>query len=180
MRDTLSDLVAQLRLMINDPAGDAATFSDDAIADVLDNNSTISDYVSLLPKPEISNGVTQYKKFEARHRNWESDAQLVNGSYEGITAETCDYKRGLFTFAESQPLPVMIHGVYFDLNGAAAELWGMKASIWADQFDQSVDGGNFSLSQKYDHAVSKQKEFSRLSVKGAGMTLLRRVDVADA
>lgn len=180
MRETLSDLVAQLRLMINEPEGSSPAFSDDVIADALDNNSVFSDYVSLVPRPEIVNGVTQYKVFEARHRNWEANAQLVNGSYEVITASTCDYKRGLFTFELSQGLPVMIYGTYFDLNGAAAELWGMKASIYADQFDQSVDGGNFSLSQKYDHALSKQKEFSRLSVKGAGMTLLRRVDVADA
>ena len=122
MRETLSDLVAQLRLMINDPAGSGTTFSDDVLADVLDNNSMISEYMPLTPRPEITNGVTQYKVFEVRHRNWEANARLVNGSYEAITANTCDYKRGLFTFETSQNLPVMIHGTYFDLNGAAAEL----------------------------------------------------------
>jgi len=180
MRETLSDLVALLRLMINDPAGDSALLSDDALADALDNNSHLDEYVALRVRSTIEDGVVVYKSFESVHRYWEEGVQLVDGSYHALTPTASDLKRGIFTFSASQSLPVLSYGTWFDINGAAAELWGIKASIFADQFDQSVDGGNFSLSQKYDHAVSKQKEYSRLSLKGANVTLLRRIDVADA
>lgn len=41
----------------------------------------------------------------------------------------------------------------YDLNAAAAEVWQEKAGALSERYDFKADGGDFAISQAYDHAV---------------------------
>lgn len=41
----------------------------------------------------------------------------------------------------------------YDLNHAAADIWGEKASELAEEFDFNADGGSYATSQKYKNAM---------------------------
>ena len=43
----------------------------------------------------------------------------------------------------------------YDLHMAAAAIWEEKAALYALKFDFSADGGNYSRSQEYDHAMQQ-------------------------
>lgn len=47
----------------------------------------------------------------------------------------------------------------YDLNAAAADIWGEKAAVLAGDFDFSADGGNYSRSQAYEQAMKQVKHF---------------------
>jgi len=54
----------------------------------------------------------------------------------------------------------------YDLNAAAADVWQEKLAALSNQTDFSADGGNFSLSQKFEHAEKMVKHYrSRRSAK---------------
>ena len=48
----------------------------------------------------------------------------------------------------------------YDLNAAAAEIWGEKAGAVSDEFDFAADGGNFSRSQKEEAYMVKSRWYS--------------------
>lgn len=50
--------------------------------------------------------------------------------------------------------------VTYDLNAAAADIWQEKAALWADKYNFSADGGNYSRSNAYEQAM-KQVRFYR-------------------
>lgn len=41
----------------------------------------------------------------------------------------------------------------YDLNAAAADIWGEKAAALQGQYDFSADGGSYSRGQQYEQAV---------------------------
>jgi len=54
----------------------------------------------------------------------------------------------------------------YDLNASASQVWQEKAATVAANFDFTADGGNFTQSQEYIHAISMARFFlARASVK---------------
>jgi len=47
----------------------------------------------------------------------------------------------------------------YDLNAAAAEVWGEKAAALAANFDVNADGASMALSQKYAHACERARYY---------------------
>ena len=47
----------------------------------------------------------------------------------------------------------------YDLNAAAADIWEEKAAALADDYDFAADGGNYSRSQAYRHAIDQAKHY---------------------
>ena len=47
----------------------------------------------------------------------------------------------------------------YDLNAAAANIWGRKASALASMYDFSADGGKFSRSQIYEQAKAQARYY---------------------
>ena len=43
----------------------------------------------------------------------------------------------------------------YDLHAAAADIWEEKAATWADKYDFSADGGNYSRSKVYEQMMAK-------------------------
>jgi hypothetical protein len=57
---------------------------------------------------------------------------------------------------------VMLNPVWiptFDLNSAAADIWQEKATAYTGDFDFSADGGSFSRSQVYEHAMQQARYY---------------------
>jgi len=179
VRSTMAELITEMRLMVHDPSGDTALFSDQEIQDALDQNAYQSEYEQMVPISKVApGGVTVYKKFVAQHAYWESDVELVSGDYAVLTPTSSDLKSGTWLFESSQNLPVLIYGVWYDMHGTAGELWGLKAGKCAEQFDSGINGDSYALHQKYDQAIAESKRHRIYSQKGCGVTHLRRSDVA--
>jgi len=180
VRVSMSGLITQARLLANDPSGASAVFTDQQVQDILDQNAFQAMYEQLSEIENIAaGGAVEYKKFSAARGYWESDTLLVNGNYAQLTPSDSDFLAGVWKFTSTQSLPVLIYGVWYDINAAAAELWKLKATKFAEQFDAAVDGASYSLSQKYNQALTMAKEFRSKAVGSSGITHLRRSDVAD-
>lgn len=178
VRTSMSELITHLRLLIDDPSGATALFTDQQLQDVLDQNSTLAMYEQLTPLHSIaSGGVVEYKKFNAEHIYWETDTIITDADYDTLTATSVDYKAGLWTFATAQELPILVYGNWYDMMSAAADGWDLKAAIYAGRFDFSADGGTYSQSKQYDQALAIAKQFRAKSLKSNGIVYLRRTDV---
>mgnify|MGYP001206570367 CR=1 FL=1 len=47
----------------------------------------------------------------------------------------------------------------YDLNAAAADIWEEKAAAVADEHDFAADGGNYSVSQKYEQYMKAARRY---------------------
>lgn len=54
----------------------------------------------------------------------------------------------------------------YDLNAAAAEVWGEKAAALSAAFDFTADGGTFSRSQAHAQALKMQRHYAARRVPG--------------
>lgn len=176
VRDSMSALITQVRLLINDT--DSLLFTSQQIQDILDQNAYIASYEPLNTLETIAaGGVLEYKEFQSDHVYFEADTILTDTAYNEISPDTSDFALGYFTFETSQVIPLLVYGWYYDINNAAADLWDMKASKYADQFDFAADGGDFKLSQKVEQAKKQASEFRAKSIKSSGMNIIERTDV---
>lgn len=147
-RASMAALITQVRLLIGDPAGASATFSDDELQSFLDNNAADVFYEPLTPEPSIAaGGATQYLTWRAGAPWWEASEVLTDGSYNVLTVATADRQRGRWTFGESQSA-VLIRGARYDVYLAGAEavdVWLAKVKL---AYDFSADGGDYKRSQQ--------------------------------
>jgi hypothetical protein len=68
----------------------------------------------------------------------------------------------------------------YDLNASAADIWEEKAALRADDFDFSVDGGNYTRSQAYEQAMKQARYYrSRRSHKTIEMESTPKEDVVE-
>ncbi len=146
-RPSMAALIAQVRLLIADPAGDSATFTDDELQAFLDNNAVDVFYEPLTPVPTVEpGGATQHLVWHAAAGWWEANEALVDDGYYPLTPTGADRQRGRWTFATSQN-GVRIRGVRYDVYMAAYEAvqaWKAKLKL---SYDFSADGGNYRRSQ---------------------------------
>jgi hypothetical protein len=147
-RASMAALITQVRLLVGDPAGASATFSDDELQTFLDNNAADVFYEPLTPEPSIAaGGVTQYLTWRASVGWWEASEVLTDGSYNVLAAATADRQRGRWTFDASQSA-VLIRGARYDVYLAGAEavdVWLAKVKL---AYDFSADGGDYKRSQQ--------------------------------
>jgi len=177
-RPSMAALISKLRILANDTT--SQIFSDDQLQAILDQRAVISKSESLTPLPNILPGGTiSYTEFVAVHNYFDDDAQLRDIQYNPLTPATADFSLGYFTFSASQSLPVLIYGRYYDINGAAADAWDIKAAKYADGFDFSADGASFSRSQRVAQAERQARLFRANSFSASAMTIIRRTDVIE-
>jgi hypothetical protein len=147
-RASMAALLTQMRLLIADPAGASATFSDDELQSFLDNNATDVWYEPLQPEPTIApGGATAYLTWRASAGWWEASEVLTDSSYNVLTVATADRQRGRWTFATHQAA-VLLRGARYDIYLAAAEAvdaWSAKLKL---AYDFSADGGDYKRSQQ--------------------------------
>lgn len=180
-RTSMTAIVEVVRVLVNDPHDTAAMFSDLVIQDVLDQYATVAVYEVLTPVENItSDGTMQYKMFTSVHTYWEeftTSGSVVDGDYDVLSPATSNYQTGVWTFSATQNLPVLVYGTFYDINGAAAELWERKASKYADRFDFTADGSSYTRSQLVKHALDMASKYRGQSPRSQGTGYLTRSDV---
>lgn len=88
-----------------------------------------------------------------------------------IEAHPLEDARGEAPFIESVTTPGTLGEnpdwtATYDLNAAAAEIWAEKAGILAQDYDFDADGGQYSRSQPYKHAMEQARHYrSRRSIR---------------
>ncbi|NLH98503.1 MAG: hypothetical protein GX446_03320 [Chthonomonadales bacterium] len=157
-RETMADLIARLRSLIADPAGDGATFTDDELEAILDQRRTEHRYRELMPMATfMPDGGVRFLQYAALERrdwregiavgngigDWEEGAALYGPDMNQIEPATGDLRLGRWTFAEHQPAPVTIVGATYDLYAAAAD----ALERWAARLkgDCDVRAGDFAM-----------------------------------
>src|SRR5574343_274089 len=170
VRTSMSDLITQLRLMVDDK--NAVEFTDQELQDVLDQRAYIAEYEEMIAIASIENSVTVYKEFESEHRYYEADTILTDSAWATLTPDTTDFKLAYFTFNTAQGLPVLIYGWWYDMNAAAGDVWDLKANKYATQFDFSADGGSYKLSQKTDAARKLAAAYRSQSITASQMGVI--------
>jgi hypothetical protein len=58
----------------------------------------------------------------------------------------------------------------YDLHAAAADIWDEKAATWADKYNFSADGGNYSRSNVYEQMMGRVR-YHRARRSSKTMTL---------
>lgn len=174
-RESLLAIIATVRGMVDDPAGDDQWFTDADIARALDRRRDEARYYPLAKKATIApGGTTTYLTFEAPVGDWEGGVALVDSGYHPATPATSDLIAGRWTFAAEPDLPVMLTGFTHDLYGAAGDLLLARAAAEAAAFDVSADGVTLSRSQK--QSGYEQRAYAYLAKARTQVTRLVRTD----
>jgi hypothetical protein len=163
----MADLIALVRLKINDPSG-SPQFADLDIQNALDDHRDDIRYEGMTIAPSIVNTAstnnqasTIFADYYSRYSNWESDAVLQGQGSTGaawivLTPTLSDYIVGHWMF-ENTPFvngtvpgqlpPVFITGKIYDLYASAADLLEYWAAVLVGAYDVSVDGQTLKRSQ---------------------------------
>lgn len=182
-RASMADLITRLRLMIYDPAGASATFSDDDLQGFLDDHRTDVQYMGLEPIPTYGpGGTTSYLVYTAAVGNWEASVAIVDSDYESVSHDTPDYRRGKWTFGTSQEPPLYLTGSHYNLNLAAVaalEHWCARLKL---SYDFTADGATFKRSQQLASMQSLIAQYKNADVEARGVQVMTmtRSDLLEA
>ncbi len=162
VRTSMADLIARVRLLINDPTGASQVFDDQAVQDHLDRHRIETRYRELTFAETVSpGGAISYLDYYADVDNWEADEKLYDGAYNQLTPATADRLTGHWTFAANQVPPVLIVGKYYDLYAAAADLleaWAAKLKL---AYGFGTDGQTFNRQQQLSMLLEMAHEYRR-------------------
>ena len=175
-RTTLATIIGLVRGLVNDPASDSSTFTDDQIQLALDGRRAYASYVKTEEKPTITpGGVVRWYIFYAPCPMWEDGASVVDQAFvpldanagpwvswpvysEGLpgvgnqldatVSPNPDLINGVWTFGAQPKYPVMLTGYTHDIWGAAADLLREWAVRVSLDFDVSADDTALKRSQK--------------------------------
>src|ERR1041385_536806 len=94
-RASMADLIAKVRLLIADPAGDAQTFTDLQIQDALDQRRTTAKLLQLRGEPTITDdGSFTYRDYYSRLGDWDSSGTLQGASWATLTPSASEWLVG--------------------------------------------------------------------------------------
>ena len=157
---SIDAILSRCRLLIGDPSGVDAVFTDAEITDALERRAQEARYYPLTEQESIApGGVVTWLTFDAPVGDWETNVVLTDSSYNVLTPATSDPVLGRWTFATQPKMPVFILGVTYDLYGAAGDLllpWATRESC---AFDVSADGLSLSRSQKAEMHRQRAAEY---------------------
>ena len=171
-RTTLSSLLTTLREWINDAAGTAQVFSDDALQRHLDANRSDIYREELTAVPAyIGGGSIAYYEYRSCHQ-WFETTQAGTAVFQvqdsvGTTRGTAtwadvDYQLGRLTFTTDQAgTALYLTGRSYDPYGAAADALTAWAQRVALQFDFASDQQTFSRSQKQTMLLAAAERYRR-------------------
>ena len=174
-RTSMADLITAFRGMTS--AGSAeytvntTTFwTDEQLQTVLDRHVTYIRDELLKPEHAIeSGGSASYYDYQSSYRFFETtDAGtarfiIKDESYDevGTAAYTVDYPRGLVTFGTTTlGVSRFLTGFTYDLNAAAADVWGQKAAHYVTAYDVSTDNHSLKRSQIIQGCLTMSKEYA--------------------
>jgi hypothetical protein len=149
-RAGLSDLITNLRTMC---AAGTVDWTDDQIQTVLDRHRAEINNRFVQPVPRvITGGAISYYDYYIGVGNLESGTALAvengQGQAYGTALYSVDAVRGIVNFPSGTGGSIVaVTGRAYDVNGAAADLWRVKAAAYASSYDFSTDNHRMSRSQ---------------------------------
>lgn len=181
-RDTMTELIARLRLLIGDPSGDDQAFSDEELQSLLDSRRTDHRYLELTPLATVDEGgAVRFLEYAALIRSewrhgmgvgegigdWEDDAKLYGPDYAEVEPASSDWARGRWTFEAHQPAQVTIVGSTYDLSAAGADALEMWAARVKSEYD--IRAG--------DHTMARGMQATRMLALAAQLRRRRRLPI---
>jgi hypothetical protein len=178
----MADLIAEARVMINDPSSASQQFTDLQIQNRLDDTRDDVRYESLKIAPSIVNTAstnnqpqTIFADYYADMGWWESDVVLQGQGSNGaawvvLTPVGSNYIVGHWKFeldvynsgtVPGQLPPVFATGKVYDLNAAAADLLEFWAATLTGAYDFSSDGQSFKRSQLMQSKLTMAQYYRR-------------------
>jgi hypothetical protein len=157
---SIDAILSRCRLLIGDPSGAGAVFTDAEITTALERRSQEARYYPLTEQESIAPGGTvTWLTFDAPVGDWETNVVLTDSSYNVLSPVTSDLVIGRWTFATQPKLPVFILGVTYDLYGTAGDLLLQWATRDSCSFDVSADGLTLARSQKVEMRRQQAAEY---------------------
>lgn len=180
-RSSMASLITQVRLMVADPYGSTAVMTDDQVQACLDQHRNDERYVQMRPVDRIAaGGAVTYVEFwaPASMTWWESDAALVDGSFNTVTPTTSDYVNGRWVFAadQSSVMPLHLSGQWYDVYGAAADACQVIAASVSLQMDYADAGIQNTWQFKQKNMIDLEMQYRRRQRTVSGQQ--RRQDAA--
>ena len=171
-RSGMYDLILRVR-NLTDTAGTAGTaiWTDEEIEDTLDDHKYRVHREELeREKTYLTNTTYEYRVFHSRYRDYEQGTAYFQvadsaGSARVLATDyTADYQRGVVTTVTDQAgTTLYLTGWSYDLNGAAADLWRMRAGKVSSYYSVDMDGHRLSRSDWFKHCSEMAEMYDRRS-----------------
>jgi hypothetical protein len=169
-RNGMSTLIRQVRQMTNAGTVDytiagTAYWTDDQVQEVLDSHRLDINFEMMKIEPSYV-AVSPNVEYHTYCTNWGSleqptttggtvfAIQTSDGTEKGTALYTGDWNRGVFVFtADQKGIALYMTGRSYDVNAAAAEIWGQKAAQYGMAYDVSTDNHSLKRSQMIAQAL---------------------------
>ena len=167
-------LITEVRLMADAGANDFSIagvphWSDAQIQTQMDKHRTEVIRSLMTPVETYASGTVVFRQYYSEYGNLEETTagtsifylENAAGSQIGSSAWTMDYTAGKATFgSDTGGSTVYMYGYSYDLNGAAADIWRMKAAKAAAMFDFSTDNMSVKRSQYREGCLEMANYFA--------------------
>lgn len=168
MRSTMTDVVAKVRRLIQDPAstpsGNEPHFTNAEIQSVLDKNRIDVRRGRLIPSPTYTSSQANYYDHYSQYGDWETDATFQDDAYNDVTGDitTSEWEVGHWTFDTSYTV-VLITGKTFDVYAAAAQLLTEWTASAKSKFSFATDKLRFSRDQEQSNLLQLRDTYLALA-----------------
>jgi hypothetical protein len=147
IRATTKDLRDELRILVNDPAGDGAVFTEQQLQDFLDQErATVTQSPLEVVELRVSGGAVRRRRWRAATGDWESGVSFANQEFDEVTPTAADLYGAIWDF-DADADRVFITGNLHNVYGAAVECLRVLAANVAQDFDVGGIGVDAKLSQ---------------------------------
>src|SRR5260221_4184906 len=172
LRSTMANLISRVRILINDPAGASAVFTDLDIQNVCDESRLDLNNEPLETAPTYASGTIQWLNYWHSLTNWEDGMVFKQYLTVTVTPASIDPIAPLFVFAASTFPPVFVTGSVHDIWRAAADLAERRAAFSVLSVDFSSDGQSFKRSQMSAGWLALAKVY-RMKQRAGTMSMTR-------
>ena len=177
-RSSMTNLIARVRLLINDPASATQSFSDDDIQAVMDATRLDLRYLDLEPAPTYSGSQMLFLDYYVPqgYGDIEDDATFWQYRTTQVTPATSDNITGHYTFTLTTLPPVFLLGKSYDIYRAAADLLERLSARWAMSYNITVDGQSLQRSQVMPALLNLAKSYR--AKQRATVSTMTRSDIS--
>ncbi len=158
-RGTMAELIALVRRLVHDPAGDDQAWTDEELQDWLDAHRDEVIEEPLAYAWQWVAGESVVLAYTAGRGYWEDDAALTAADGTALTADTSNLMVGRWTFDAHQPPPVHLTGRSYDVYAAAADALEARAAQFALAYDFSADGATYHRSQQSEALLRLARQY---------------------
>lgn len=176
LRTTMSNLIARVRLLVNDPnpppSGGVLTFQDTDIQDVLDESRMDLFNRPLKAMPTYSGSTISFLDYFSDLGGWEDGMTLRQYLTVVVTPSSIEPIAGHFQFAATTLPPVMVTGKLYDVYRAAADLLERWSAKMVFAYDITANGQTLHRSQQ-GAALQKLVAYYRRKQRARTISMIR-------